>query len=36
MTRFYNQRGQSMVLTLVFMTALMAMATAVLDVGSWY
>jgi Putative Flp pilus-assembly TadE/G-like len=36
MTRFANQRGQSMVLTLVFMTALMAMATAVLDVGSWY
>ena len=36
MTRFQNQRGQSMVLTLVFMIALMAMATAVLDVGSWY
>lgn len=36
MTRFDNQRGQSMVLTLVFMIALMAMATAVLDVGSWY
>ena len=36
MTRFENQRGQSMVLTLVFMIALMAMATAVLDVGSWY
>ena len=36
MTRFYSQRGQSMVLTLVFLTALMAMATAVLDVGSWY
>jgi hypothetical protein len=36
MTRFENQRGQSMVLTLVFMVALMAMASAVLDVGSWY
>jgi hypothetical protein len=36
MTRFYSQRGQSMVLTLVFLTALMAMGTAVLDVGSWY
>lgn len=36
MTRFENQRGQSMVLTLVFIVALMAMATAVLDVGSWY
>ena len=36
MTRFDNQRGQSMVLTLVFVIALMAMATAVLDVGSWY
>jgi hypothetical protein len=36
MTRFENQRGQSMVLTLVFLTVLMAMATAVLDVGSWY
>jgi hypothetical protein len=36
MTLFENQRGQSMVLTLVFMVALMAMASAVLDVGSWY
>lgn len=36
MTIFRNQRGQAMVLTLVFMIVLLAMAAAVLDVGSWY
>jgi hypothetical protein len=31
-----NQRGQSMVLSLVFLTVLMGMSALVLDVGSWY
>jgi hypothetical protein len=31
-----NQRGQSMVLAIVFLTVLMGMAALVLDVGSWY
>jgi hypothetical protein len=31
-----NERGQSMVLALVFLTVLMGMAALVLDVGSWY
>jgi putative Flp pilus-assembly TadE/G-like protein len=31
-----NQRGQSMVLTVLFITVLLAIATAVLDVGAWY
>jgi hypothetical protein len=31
-----NQRGQAMVLTLVFLIVLLAMAAAVLDVGAWY
>ncbi len=31
-----NEKGQSMVLTLVFLTVLMGMAALVLDVGSWY
>ena len=31
-----NQRGQSLVLSLLFLTVLAGMATAVLDVGSWY
>jgi hypothetical protein len=30
------ERAQSLVLTLVFMTVLLGMAAAVLDVGSWY
>lgn len=30
------QRGQAMVLSLVFLTVLLAMAAAVIDVGSWY
>jgi hypothetical protein len=36
MTRFRNERGQAMVLTLVFVTVLIAIAAAVIDVGSWY
>lgn len=40
MTKFTNplraERGQSIVLTLVFMTVLLGMAAAVLDVGAWY
>lgn len=31
-----NQSGQSMVLTVVFLAALFAIASAVIDVGSWY
>ena len=31
-----NERGQSMVLALVFLTVLMGMSALVLDVGSWY
>jgi hypothetical protein len=31
-----NERGQSMVLALVFLTVLMGMSAIVLDVGSWY
>ena len=31
-----SQRGQSMVLTLVFLTVLLGMAAAVVDVGAWY
>ncbi|HYZ18966.1 MAG TPA: pilus assembly protein TadG-related protein [Gaiellaceae bacterium] len=34
--RIKNQRGQAMVLTLVFMIVLLGMAAAVLDVGAWY
>jgi hypothetical protein len=40
MTKFTNklrtERGQSLVLTLLFMTVLIGMAAAVVDVGSWY
>lgn len=36
MKRLSNERGQSMVLTLVFVTVLIAIAGAVIDVGSWY
>ena len=36
MKRFNNERGQSMVLTLVFLTVLIAIAGAVVDVGAWY
>ena len=33
---FKSERGQSLVIVLIFMTALIGMAAAVLDVGSWY
>jgi hypothetical protein len=36
MKRLSNERGQSMVLTLVFVTVLIGIAGAVVDVGSWY
>ncbi|MGH3033278.1 MAG: pilus assembly protein TadG-related protein [Gaiellaceae bacterium] len=36
MTRIRDQRGQTLVLSIVFMTVLLGMAAAVLDVGSWY
>ena len=36
MKRLSNECGQSMVLTLVFVTVLIAIAGAVIDVGSWY
>ena len=31
-----NQRGQSLVISLLFLTVLIGMATLVVDVGSWY
>ena len=31
-----NERGQAMVLTVVFLVVLLGMAAMVLDVGSWY
>ena len=31
-----SERGQSLVVVLIFMTALIGMAAAVIDVGSWY
>ena len=31
-----NNRGQSMVLTVVFMVVLLGFAALVVDVGSWY
>jgi hypothetical protein len=36
MNSLKSQRGQSMVLTLVFLTVLLGMAAAVIDVGGWY
>jgi hypothetical protein len=36
MNTLKSQRGQSMVLTLVFLTVLLGMAAAVIDVGGWY
>jgi Putative Flp pilus-assembly TadE/G-like len=36
MKRLSNERGQSMVFTLLFVTVLIAIAGAVIDVGSWY
>jgi hypothetical protein len=35
-THYRDEHGQAMVLTLVFMTGLLGMAAAVLDVGAWY
>jgi hypothetical protein len=34
--KLMNQRGQSMVLSLVFLTVMLGMSALVLDVGSWY
>ena len=34
--KIMNQKGQSMVMSLVFLTVLMGMAALVIDVGSWY
>jgi Putative Flp pilus-assembly TadE/G-like len=34
--RLTGERGQSMVLTVVFLAVLIAMASAVIDVGAWY
>ena len=31
-----SQRGQSMVMALLFLTVLLGMAAAVIDVGAWY
>jgi hypothetical protein len=36
MNRFRSQLGQAMVLSLVFLTVLLGMAAAVIDVGAWY
>ena len=34
--KIMNQRGQSMVMSIVFLTVLMGMSALVIDVGSWY
>jgi len=36
MSRYRNQRGQAMVLSLVFVAVLLAVSAAVIDVGAWY
>ena len=36
MSAYRNQRGQSVVLVIVFLTVLLGLAAAVLDVGGWY
>ena len=36
MSRYGQQRGQAMVLTVVFLTVLVGMAALVIDLGSWY
>jgi hypothetical protein len=36
MTRFRSERGQAVVLPILFMAVLLGMAALVLDVGSWY
>ena len=36
MSKYERQSGQATVITVIFMTVLIAMAAAVLDIGSWY
>ena len=36
MTRLHGERGQSTVVVVLFMTVILGMAAAVLDVGSWF
>ena len=36
MTRLRNERGQTLVLSVLFLTVLLGMAALVLDVGAWY
>ena len=36
MKHLTTQRGQAMVLTVLFMSAMLGMAALVLDVGSWF
>lgn len=36
MSRIRSERGQAMVLTLVFLAVLLAISAAVIDVGAWY
>jgi hypothetical protein len=36
MSKYKRQNGQATVVTVLFMTVLIAMAAAVLDIGSWY
>ena len=36
MSKNERQSGQATVITVIFMTVLIAMAAAVLDIGSWY
>jgi Putative Flp pilus-assembly TadE/G-like len=36
MSKSERQRGQATVITVIFMTVLIALAAAVLDIGSWY
>jgi Flp pilus assembly protein TadG len=36
MNRFRSERGQAMVLTTLFIVALLGMAALVLDLGTWF
>ena len=36
MNRFRSERGQTMVLTTLFVAALLGMAALVLDLGTWF
>jgi Putative Flp pilus-assembly TadE/G-like len=36
MSRLHNERGQALILMILFLGVLMALAAAVLDVGAWY